>query len=276
MGSESLRTNTWDSHLTSDWRTMRSPPLDGASNMAIDAALLTGASQRGYGVWRTYAWASPTISFGRNESVRSRFSRESIAAAGLEAVRRPTGGRALLHATEVTYSVTLPIPDDVPWTAAYGAINRVLVTALRTLGAPVELASMRDTPLLRPDGPVCFDQPAPGEIVVDGAKLVGSAVWRERGAYLQHGSILLADSQHQLQAAMFGPHVAPPAAASLGSCLNPVPSWDAVAHALENALRECLVDGHGVGVTPAGVSLDDIELARHESHYRDPAWLWRR
>ena len=276
MGSGSLRTNAWDSHLTSDWRTMRSPPLDGASNMAIDAALLTSASRRGFGVWRTYSWASPTISFGRNETVRRRFSPESIASAGLDAVRRPTGGRALLHAAEVTYSVTLPVADSVPWMAVYGAINRVLVTALRALGAPVELATLRDTPLLRPDGPVCFDQPAPGEIVVDGAKLVGSAVWRERGAYLQHGSILLADSQHGLQSAMCAPQNAPPGAASLESCLDPVPTWDAVAQALENALRECLVSGHGVGVTPAAVVLDDVELARHESRYRDPAWLWRR
>ena len=276
MGTESLSTNAWGMDLPSEWRTVRTAPADGAYNMAFDSALLDAARERDYGVWRTYAWERPTISFGRNEAVRNRFDRDSLAASGLDAVRRPTGGRALLHAAEVTYSVTLRISDQTPWTTVYAAVNDVLLAALRLLGVPAELSTKPAGPPMRPDGPVCFDQPAPGEIIVNGAKLVGSAVWREHGAYLQHGSILLTDSQHLLQSAMRPPRSITPPAASLDACLRQTPTWDAVADALEQALRDRLSTRHVGGVTPDAVSLDERTLARHGTHFRDDTWLWRR
>lgn len=276
MGTESLKTAAWDIDLPDAWRTMRSAAASGAYNMALDAALLATARDRGVGVWRTYAWERPTISFGRNELVQARFDPESLALAGLDSVRRPTGGRALLHAAEVTYSVALPIADRTPWTAVYAAINVVLLTALRHLGVRAELASGHDTRALRPDGPVCFDRPAQGEIVVGEAKLVGSAVWRERGAYLQHGSILLEDSQHLVRAAMRAPQPAPPPAASLSTCLPHTPTWDTVATALERALRDCVLTRQRGAVDDHAIHLDASTLARLEMHFRDPAWLWRR
>ncbi|MBL0169127.1 MAG: hypothetical protein IPP90_00150 [Gemmatimonadaceae bacterium] len=276
MGNESLNRAPWGTDLPAEWRTVRSMPAGGAHNMAVDTALLASARDRAFAVWRTYSWERPTISFGRHEAVRDRFDPDTLSAAGLDAVRRPTGGRALLHASEVTYSVTLPLADHVAWTTAYAAINIVLLRALRQLGVSVELASRPDAPLLRPEGPVCFDQPAPGELVVNGAKLVGSAVWRERGAYLQHGSILLTDCQSLLQSAMRSPQPATAPAASLGACLSDTPTWERVTDALEDALRECLSTRHGGGVTSASVLLNEADVARHEVRYRDPTWLWRR
>ena len=170
--------------------------------MAVDSALLAAAPDRAFGVWRTYAWTNPTVSFGRHEATRNRFSPESLAAAGLDVVRRPTGGRALLHDAEVTYSVTLPIGDGTPWKHVYSSVNRILLVALRSLGVAAHLVPDSAKSTLRPDGPLCFEQPSPGEIVVQGAKISGSAVWRERGAYLQHGSILLHDGQQRLRSAM--------------------------------------------------------------------------
>ena len=77
------------------WAFLASPPLDGVTNMAIDAALLDMVAEGdGTAVWRCYAWAQPTVSFGRNERTTGRFSDQSVRAAGLTAVRRPTGGRA--------------------------------------------------------------------------------------------------------------------------------------------------------------------------------------
>lgn len=248
--------------------------------MAVDAALLDHGRDRSYGVWRTYAWERPTVSFGRHEAVRTRFHAQSLASAGLDAVRRPTGGRALLHASEVTYSVSMPIADRTPWQAVYAGINDILLSALRTLGVAATVVDAATAPPVRPDGPVCFDHPAVGEIVVGGAKLVGSAVWRERGAYLQHGSILLHNDQSRLSTAM---SVSPSAAdvpfgtaTALDACLAVPPSWEQVADALELALRLAVEHRHAGELSALAVALDAEVVARHEIHYRDPAWLWRR
>jgi lipoate-protein ligase A len=248
--------------------------------MAVDAALLDHGRDRSYGVWRTYAWERPTVSFGRHEAVRTRFDAQSLSSAGLDAVRRPTGGRALLHTDEVTYSVSMPMADRTPWQMVYAGINDILISALRTLGVAATLVDAANARPVRPDGPVCFDHPASGEIVVGGAKLVGSAVWRERGAYLQHGSILLRDDQSLLSAAMcVSPSTADiplGTATSLAACLALPPSWEQVADALELALRSAVEHRHAGELSAQPVVLDAEVLARHEIHYRDPAWLWRR
>ena len=125
--------------------------------------------------------------------------------------------------------------------------------------------------------------PHRGEIVVRGAKLSGSAVWRERGAYLQHGSILLRDSQHLLQAAMRpapgSDALGTPPAASLATCLPATPTWATVASALERALRERVTDRHPANgdVSPDHAAMPDAGLvARHKERFLDPTWLWRR
>lgn len=271
-----MRTESWGAHLPANWRLLRSVPATGVANMAVDATLLATAAGREFGVWRTYGWVRPTISFGRNEAVRTRFDAESLAASGFDAVRRPTGGRALLHAAEVTYSVTLPLESGTPWQRAYHAINHVLHRALAHLGVPASIVGASSGTAVRPTGPVCFDAPSAGEITVGGAKLVGSAVWRERGSYLQHGSILLEDHQHRLSDAMISPGSPPPRAASLADCLPVAPTWGRVADALEASLREFLSTRHDGGVSTDTVSLDATLLAHHESRFADPCWLWRR
>ncbi len=273
-----MSTESWDAVMPSAWQTFRSAAAAGARNMAVDAALLEAARERAFGVWRTYAWERPTVSFGRNEAVRTRFDTASLARAGMDAVRRPTGGRALLHAAEVTYSVALPVSAAVPWQMVYAAINGVLLDALRALGAAASLAGVPNGASLRPDGPACFAQPAAGEIVVRGAKLVGSAVWRDRGAYLQHGSILLEDHQGRLRDAMRSdvgtPALSP--TATLAGVLSSPPSWTAVADALELALRSAVAARHGSVLSADAPPLDESEVARHEVRFSDPAWLWRR
>lgn len=270
--------------LPDHWQTVRSAPASGAVNMALDNALFETARARGTGVWRTYAWATPTISFGRNEATRGAFDAVSIDAAGLDAVRRPTGGRALLHADEVTYSVTVPINERTAWSAVYAAVNAILLRAIRSLGVDAVLVGRTNAPSIRPNGPVCFDRPAMGEIAVGGAKLVGSAVWRDRGAFLQHGSILLRDRQPLLLDAMrpsqlavrTASEVALPSAASLDACLVPPPSWHAVANALEAALRVEVTSRGGAVVDDSEPLVDPSILDRHTMHYTDPSWLWRR
>ena len=266
QGSESRP----EARLPRHWEWWEDGQHDGVTNMATDDALLATV-RAGVGSWRWYGWAQPTVSFGRNERVVGRITPTWLADAGLAAVRRPTGGRALLHARELTYSVTMPWPQPLSWRLAYDAINTVLLDALRTLGLPVE-RSAGGVPVT-PDGPVCFDQPAAGELSVAGGKLVGSAVWRHGDGYLQHGSILLEDVQARL-APVSGSDGPPPAAAALRPLL-PDHDDDTLRQRTYAATRERLQ--HVGDVTPFVVSdAWTARLASHRSRFADPAWLWRR
>ena len=263
--------------LPRQWTFLRSPASDGVTNMAVDAALLELAGETQCAVWRCYAWEQPTISFGRNERVSGRFSPDRLRDLRLHAVRRPTGGRALLHAREVTYSVAMPINESHSWRVAYAAINAVLLRALQSIGVPAELVADADATSIAPDGPVCFDQPAAGEIVVNGRKLVGSAVWRQGGAYLQHGSILLADDQAMLANAADVPIPPPPPAASLEECAPLHAQWTSVAHAFEASLAS-VADTNGEGRVAPFVPPRDFSrrVASHHTTLGNDHWLWRR
>jgi lipoyl(octanoyl) transferase len=257
--------------LPAQWCWWEDGARDGVTNMACDQALLASV-RPDWGTWRWYAWHRPTVSFGRNERLGARYTPAGLAAAGLDAVRRPTGGRALLHWRELTYSATLPLPAHLPWRRAYDAINGVLLDALAALGIPATLANAG--PPVIPDGPVCFDQPAAGEITVHGRKLVGSAIWRQGDAYLQHGSILLHDDQPLLATIPGAPSVPPPLAATLTSAL-PTVSDRELRHAMYAATRQAL---QRVGtLTPfvAEPTWDQTLVSQHR-HFASDAWLWRR
>lgn len=189
-------------------------------------------------VLRIYGWSRPTLSFGRNQLVRARVDLPRVAGAGVEVVRRPTGGRALLHHREVTYSVTAPLGPDDSVRSWYAWINQLLLAALRSLGVDAMPAAVEGrTPL--PGTASCFKRPDDGEIAVGGRKLVGSALLRERDAFLQHGSILLADDQAllvQLLPAGEADGGAPPA--SLTELMGERASAVVVGDALEGVLRE--------------------------------------
>ena len=259
------------------WTFLRSPASDGVTNMAIDAALLDWAGETQCAVWRCYAWEAPTISFGRNERVRGRFSPDRLRDVGLRAVRRPTGGRAVLHAREVTYSVAMPLDEQLSWRVAYAAINSVLVRALQSLGVPAQLVADHDTQPIAPDGPVCFDRPAAGEIMVNGRKLVGSAVWRQGGAYLQHGSILLADDQAMLSDAADVPLPPSPPAAFLMECAPLEAQWGVVVGALAASLATVGAPVREVATDPFVPSRDfSRRVASHHATLGRDAWLWRR
>jgi lipoate-protein ligase A len=261
-----------DTLLPSLWHWWEDGAHDGVTNMATDEALLA-AVRNGEGTWRWYSWSAPTVSFGRNERIRGRIAPARLAASGLGVVRRPTGGRALLHWRELTYSVTLPLAAAHSWRTAYDAINAVLLTGLQAAGVPVALSTARA--VVTPDGPVCFDQPAAGELTLDGRKLVGSAVWRHGAAYLQHGSILLHDDQRLLQPLSDDVGEVPPAA-TLASCF---PHLDDAALAERVRLGVLAALQQRARIRPRHVDADDdwpARLAVWHRHFADPGWLWRR
>ena len=161
--------------------------------MAIDCALLDLARSGEGAVLRLYRWEPFCLSFGRHEPALRRYGRDNVMARGIDVVRRPTGGRAVWHARELTYSVAQPA-NGVSLRESYRAIHGMLADAVRRLGAPALLAA--DPPRVAGLGAgACFAQPVGGEVVVAGRKVVGSAQLRENGALLQHGSMLLSDDQ---------------------------------------------------------------------------------
>jgi lipoate-protein ligase A len=234
----------------------------------MDRARTTGET-----VLSVYSWERPTLSLGRNQTASGRYDLTAIKDRGIDVVRRPTGGRALLHWHEVTYSVTAPIAEEESLNDSYERINRILLDGLSRLG--VSASESRGGPRTPLPGELpCFATPAEGELVVEGSKLVGSAQFRENGALLQHGSILIEDDQ-PIIAALLKPaktELEPPRAATLTDALGRKPSIEEVANALFESVR-ALEDR-------AASPLDEGETregtARHIEDYENELWTWRR
>ena len=168
----------------------------GAWNMAADEALFQSAEEgRTDGpVLRLYTWDPPCLSIGYHQRLRETCDEDFCARAGFEIVRRPTGGKAVLHDDEVTYSVT-GRQDLAPFLGlslmeTYGLIAQALAAGLRTLGLDAS-CTQRGRPISPEGGAPCFLLPSEKEITVGGRKVVGSAQRRGQRAFLQHGAIPL-------------------------------------------------------------------------------------
>jgi lipoate-protein ligase A len=168
-------------------------PRRGWVNMSLDMALLDRAEEDGNGWLRLYQWAPHCLSFGRHEPASRSYDIERIRTLGLDTVRRPTGGRAVWHAHELTYAVAAPSCVFGSLRAAYLAIHQLLGEALGSLGIQTSLAPRVRTAGLDSGG--CFSQPVGGEVLAGKRKIVGSAQLRRGTAFLQHGSILLDGDQ---------------------------------------------------------------------------------
>lgn len=250
-------------------------PAPGGWNMALDHALMESVRAGAAPVLRFYRWQPRCLSLGRNQPARGEYSEAALRERGIGVVRRPTGGRAVLHDRELTYSVICADGALGGPRAAYAAINRALVAGLRRLGVPAALqpptAARAAVPSLVP----CFRQPAEGEVVVAGRKLVGSAQYREAGVMLQHGSLLLENSQTEMPELLARPAAVGAVAdtpATLAECCGALPSWEA----LGEALRQGWAAEFGAPPTPESAA--PHEAARAEAlvaHYSDAVWTWR-
>lgn len=171
--------------------------------MAVDEAL--ARSRRGEeGVLRIYRWSRPTLSFGRNQAALGRYDPEAFGPLGADVVRRPTGGREVLHDRELTYCMVMPLAGPGSMRRSYRLVNEALLSAIRSLGVEGRMAGRRGrTP--SPDAGACFREPAEDEIEVAGRKLVGSAQARVDDTLLQHGSLLIQPASIRLSALVAGP-----------------------------------------------------------------------
>lgn len=238
--------------------------------MAIDDAL--ARTREGHGsVLRLYRWADATVSLGRNQPARDHFDRREAARRGIPFVRRPTGGRAVLHHREVTYAAILPVGAMGSLRETYRRLNEALVEGLRGMGVDAGLASPgRSGPAL--DGRPCFESPAPGEVVLDGRKLVGSAQCRMGRTILQHGSILLTGDQRALETLSAGDDPAPPPA-TLADALGRLPSWEEAARSVADGFCR-LLSGEWIESDPTEEERRvAVELGRR---YASSEWTWRR
>jgi lipoate-protein ligase A len=192
------------SALTPEWELIVDPPATGAANMARDRELLDQlvAGERP-ATLRFYSWSPACISLGLGQPEEI-LDLGAVRAAGLDVVRRPTGGQALLHDRELTYSVVASQQDPVvggTLMQSYHAISEALLAGLAELGISGEGAPCEPRPASGLT-PVCFASASAEEVLVGGRKLLASAQWRSRGAFLQHGSLLLEDRQGELPGLM--------------------------------------------------------------------------
>ena len=192
-----------------EWRVIEDGPKDGESNMAIDRAILAScALGKTLPTLRLYSWEQPTLTIGYAQDFSKEIDVNRCRKLGIQIVRRPTGGRALLHNHEVTYSLTAPIPHSQFPPSLFGAykvVARALLEGLREIGVcDAVLASGDKSDKGRHffHSPSCLSSTNHLEIEVQGAKLVGSAQRRTKGAFLQHGSILL-DCDRALSNSLF-------------------------------------------------------------------------
>lgn len=169
--------------------------LPGPANMAADETLLHTAATDGAASLRFYSWAEPTLSLGYFQPAAVRLSDTKLA--GLPWVRRASGGAALVHHHELTYALALPPgrpwqdPAGEPWACRF---HHLVTRALARLGATTRSVVCGEERKL--GDVLCFLDQTPGDLVTAGAKVVGSAQRKQRGAIVQHGGILLKQSEY--------------------------------------------------------------------------------
>ncbi len=182
--------------MTRTWRLLFTPPARGAWNMAADEAIIEHIGRgESPATLRLYSWDPPCLSLGHAQSYAD-VDLARLEERAWEAVRRATGGRAILHTDELTYSVTGSAQEPAlsgSILESYNKLSQALLHAVRDLGLPVEIQEhvQEPAPFGQNLNPVCFEVPSTYEITVDGKKLIGSAQARRKEGVLQHGSLPL-------------------------------------------------------------------------------------
>lgn len=184
----------WTEIPVSSWRVLRYQVHSAFDNMAIDEAIFREVQDlRSPPTIRFYGWLHPSVSLGHFQDIQSEVNLDACRRLGIDIVRRPTGGKAVLHGSDLTYAVVARQEERFApgILATYLAISRCLSKALRNWGIPVDCAETG-----RPGSSTflnasCFAKPSRYELLVNGRKICGSAQARSKGAFLQHGSILI-------------------------------------------------------------------------------------
>jgi len=264
----------------SSWRLLHDGPAEGPWNMAVDEAIARSVGDGQAPVTlRFYAWSAPTVSLGYLQRAPGGVDMEACRCHGIGVLRRITGGRAVLHADELTYSVAVPLVDS--WRSlsvpeVFARISCGLIAGLRHLGVEASPGESRVLPGGGPESGACFLLRRIPAILVGGRKLVGSAQRRWDRFLLQHGSILL-DFDPRLHQMIFPawPRVDPAAGVtSLRALLGTLPPIGDLVSALRagwcEALGAVCVPGDLLPVESTAAE----QLAR--GRYESPTWTFQR
>jgi lipoate-protein ligase A len=217
-----------------------------------------------------YAWDPPCLSLGYAQPFAD-VNTETLRQNGWDIVRRPTGGRAILHADELTYSVIAP--ETEPRVAggvleSYLRLSKALLQALKKLGLPAETEAKDDEKKPKKPNPVCFEVPSNYEITVNGRKLIGSAQARRKEGILQHGALpLYGDLTRIIQALQFPNQAAQQRAAdrllaratTVEREIGSAPTWQEASQAFQGAFTRVL----NLDLVPGELSSWEIEQANN-------------
>jgi len=269
---------------TANWRVIYSGHSDGHHNMAVDEAIMESvAANLAPPTLRIYGWSPPAVSLGRFQEVAEQVDVEAIQQRGWDLVRRPTGGRAILHDDEVTYSVCVPqsqLPEGDSVLRSYRYLSRGIQRGLELLGVEAELG--RKPPATGGKGSghqqsaICFSHSTRADMVAAGRKIVGSAQVRKNGIILQHGSVPITLDISDHLAVMPGdgsgnkPESLQQAAVGVSQMLGRDVTYDELAEALVAGFSQALAVELQAG------ELSDQEQARAEHlsvhKYGTEAW----
>ncbi|MDE0071471.1 MAG: hypothetical protein OXO48_17280 [Caldilineaceae bacterium] len=272
------------------WRLIiEESPRSGAANMAVDEAIAEAAADGAVPPsLRFYRWHLPTVSLGRHQKAAD-VDEAQLATRGYDLVRRTTGGRAILHTDELTYSVAGPVTDPLMAGGvmdAYLRFSNALLSGLEVLGLVANKAGAR-TRTPRDLSAACFEAPSAYEITAGGLKLMGSAQSRRKGYVLQHGSLpLWGDITRLVDVLAVSPaekerlrHQLPRLATTLAEALEvPHDSESLAFQRVAAAMAEGFASALEIDLQPGTVSARELrrsaELIR--TRFADPAWTRQR
>ncbi|AZN41738.1 lipoate--protein ligase family protein [Paenibacillus albus] len=283
------------------WRFLHTGSRSPAENMAIDEAISIAHKEGAVPpTVRFYGWNPASLSIGYFQKAEKEVDFQALRELGLGFVRRSTGGRAVLHDQELTYSIVVSEQDagiSANVAEAYAELSSGLLIGVRKLGLdaavtgqagePEEYSGSEHVPARRSLTAACFDAPSKHELVVGGRKIAGSAQMRGNGVILQHGSILLeldneklfsvlrfaSPELRQRMFSLFGRK-----AASINDCLRRSGMAPVSMQRLEQVFRESFAEGLGVELVDGGLTEDELELASRLSteKYGADSWNYRR
>ncbi|MET3682571.1 lipoate-protein ligase A [Alkalibacillus flavidus] len=272
--------------MAEEWRLIDTRDYDAATNMALDECLLKWVNDNKIGpTIRFYAWSEPSLSIGQFQNVESSIDLSSLEKYDCQLVRRLTGGSAVLHDDELTYSIV--VPENHPLISrsvqeAYYTLSKGLVKGFKLLGVQVDYSLPNQQKTNRRTD-VCFERPAFYELLVDNKKLSGNAQVRKSGVLLQHGSIPMSlnaemlfdlfqfpsDQIREQRRQSFGEK-----ATTLNEVTGKSHTYDEVKQAFINGFQDSL----NISLTPLTLSdeqwQDVFELA--ELKYRSNEWNYER
>lgn len=266
------------------WQLLVTPPAAGTWNMAVDEFFLEEINKNPHSpILRLFAWDPPCLSLGYAQS-HTPFDLEKIKGLGWDLVRRPTGGKAVLHTDEITYSLIAPSDH---WIAAggvlpsYQRIAAALLSVLKILSVQAQAEKTYMGFHEEKDTPVCFEQSSNYEITCQSRKLIGSAQARRPGAILQHGSLPLFGDLNRIGKTLRATSGSTSSevflkshAVTLEEITGRMISWEEAKLAFINGFQKSLSIGFNQ------IELDASALSRiaywMENKYANPEWTYLR